>query len=116
MIVTIKIHVKWSHEIYVNNTKNKSYLPTADEQKDQMRKEMVELKRNMNDEIHEKDAVTKTAEELRGVVKKNETDKIELNRALADTRQRATGRKSLWGKDCNWNEEKGFSDYLYILY
>ena len=85
----------------MNNTKNKSYLPTADEQKDQMRKEMVELKRNMNDEIHEKDAVTKTAEELRGVVKKNETDKIELNRALADTRQRATGRKSLWGKDCN---------------
>ena len=82
----------------MNNTKNKSYLPTADEQKDQMRKEMVELKRNMNDEIHEKDAVTKTAEELRGVVKKNETDKIELNRALADTRQRATGRESLWGK------------------
>lgn len=52
---------------------------------------MIELKRNMNDEIHEKEAVSKTAEELRGIVKKNETDKIELNRALADTRQRAAG-------------------------
>jgi len=57
-----------------------------------MRKDMVELKRNMNDEIHEKQAVQKTAEELRATVKKNECDKIELNRALADTRQKATGR------------------------
>ena len=49
---------------------------------------MVELKRNLNDECHEKEAVTKSAEELRATVKKNEGDKIELNRALADSRQK----------------------------
>ena len=53
---------------------------------------MVELKRNLNDEIHEKEAVTKTAEELRATVKKNEGDKIELNRALGDTRQKCASK------------------------
>ena len=52
---------------------------------------MIELKRNMNDEVREKEAISKTADELRGTVKRNETDKIELNRALGDTRQRAAG-------------------------
>ena len=53
---------------------------------------MVELKRNLNDECHEKDAVTKSAEELRATVKKNEGDKIELNRALADSRQKCASK------------------------
>ena len=53
---------------------------------------MVELKRNLNDENHEKEAVSKTAEELRATVKKNEGDKIELNRALADTRQKCASK------------------------
>lgn len=63
----------------------------GEEQKDQIRRDMVELKRNLNDESREKEAVSKTAEELRGTVKKNETDKIELSRALTDTRQKAAG-------------------------
>ncbi|XP_021361091.1 rootletin-like [Mizuhopecten yessoensis] len=60
----------------------------GDEIRELMRKDMVELKRNINDEIREKDTVIKTAEELRSTVKKNECDKIDLNRSLCDHRQR----------------------------
>jgi len=63
----------------------------GEEQREAMRKDVLELKRNMNDEVREKDAIAKTSEELRNVVKKNEGDKIELSRALTDTRQRAAG-------------------------
>ena len=52
---------------------------------------MLDVKRTLNDEIREKEAVQKTAEDLRTTVKKNEGDKIELNRNLTDTRQRAAG-------------------------
>ena len=57
-----------------------------------MRKDMVELKRNLNDEIREKETVAKTNEDLRGTVKQNESDKIELGRNLQDSRNRCGGK------------------------
>jgi rootletin len=48
----------------------------------------MNLKRENNDEKHEKDAVLKTNEDLRGKVKKVETDRISLKRANEEKAQR----------------------------
>lgn len=51
-----------------------------------MRKDMVELKRNLNDEVREKELFFKINDELRGIIKKNEGEKIEFNRDFCDYR------------------------------
>ena len=56
-----------------------------------MRKDIVDLKRTMNDEIHEKEATQKAAIDLRNMVKKAEAEKIELNRSLLDAGQKIAG-------------------------
>ena len=56
-----------------------------------MRKEINELKRANNEEILEKEAVQKTAADLRNNIKRSEGEKIELNRALQDSKQRGAG-------------------------
>ena len=66
---------------------------TGDEHKELMRKDIVDLKRAMNDEIHEKEATQKAANDLRNMVKKAEAEKIELNRSLQDAGQKIAG---LW--------------------
>lgn len=57
-----------------------------------MRKDMVELKRNLNDEVREKELFSKINDELRGTIKKNEGEKTELNRDLCDHRQRCSSK------------------------
>ncbi len=57
-----------------------------------MRKDNADLKRAINEEIHEKEAVQKTAHDLRNIVKKVEGDKMELNRGVQEGRQRIGGQ------------------------
>ena len=60
-----------------------------------MRKDVVDLKRAVNEEVREKELLARTADELRGTVKRAEGDKTELNRALHDAKQRIAGQCSL---------------------
>jgi len=50
----------------------------TEEQRDRQRKENLELKRGMNDEVHEKQTLAKANEQLRGQVKKAEQERIAL--------------------------------------
>ena len=56
------------------------------------RKEIVEHKRVINEEIHEKETVQATANDLRNQVKRSEGEKTELNRLLQEARQRIGGQ------------------------
>ena len=51
---------------------------------------MFDLKRNINDEIREKEAVAKTAQELRNKVKATEAEKVDLSRNIQELRQRVS--------------------------
>lgn len=50
----------------------------TEEARDRQRKENLELKRGMNDEVHEKQTLTKANEQLRDQVKKAEQERIGL--------------------------------------
>ena len=65
---------------------------SGDEHAELMGKEITDLKRNLNDETREKEAIQKAAEELRGKVKKGEGERVELGRALQDARQRIASK------------------------
>ena len=67
-----------------------------------MRKDMIELKRNLNDEVREKELFSKINEELRGTIKKNEGEKTELNRDLCDHRQRCSSKYTTTPRDCRF--------------
>lgn len=56
-----------------------------------MRKDITDLKRSINEEVREKEAIGRTADELRNKVKKAESEKTDLSRALQDSRQRIDG-------------------------
>ena len=60
--------------------------------RDLMRKDITDLKRSINEEIREKDAIGHTADDLRNKVKACEQEKTDLGRALQDARQRIGGR------------------------
>ena len=55
------------------------------------RKDIVDLRRQLNDEVHEKESVEQSNGELRAKIKRAEADKTDLSRALADTKQKASG-------------------------
>ena len=57
-----------------------------------MRKDIVDLKRNVNEEVHEKEAVQQTAHELRNNVKRLEGEKTELSRIIQEAKQRIGGK------------------------
>lgn len=61
---------------------------TGDELKELMSKEIFDLKRNLNDETREKEAVQRTAAELRNKVKSTEAEKVDLSRNVNDLKQR----------------------------
>ena len=63
----------------------------GDEHIELQRKEIIEVKRLLNEEVREKEAVQKTANELRNMVKKAEGEKTELARLLQDSRQKTAG-------------------------
>ena len=67
------------------------FIISGDENRELMRKEITELKRAINEEVLEKEAVQKTAAELRGIIKRSEGEKIELSRHVADAKQRIGG-------------------------
>jgi len=53
-----------------------------------MSKDIFDLKRNLNDEIREKEAVQRAATELRNMVKATEAEKVDLSRNVQDLKQR----------------------------
>ena len=64
------------------------FLPSGDEYRELQRTEITNLKRAVNEEVHEKEAVQKTANDLRNHVKKAEGEKTELARMLQDAKQK----------------------------
>lgn len=54
------------------------------------RKHIFDLKRNLNDEVREKETVAKTAIELRNKVKMCEAEKVDLSRSIQELRQRVS--------------------------
>ena len=56
-----------------------------------VRKEVMDLKRSVNEERHEKEASQKTSNELRNMVKKIEADKTDLSRCVQDCNQKIGG-------------------------
>ena len=68
-----------------------SEIIVGEEHGELQRKEIIEVKRLLNEEIREKEAVQKTANELRNMVKKAEGEKTELARLLQDGRQKIAG-------------------------
>ena len=63
----------------------------GEEHQELQRKEIIEVKRLLNEEIREKEAVQKTANDLRNMVKKAEGEKTELSRLLQDARLKIGG-------------------------
>ena len=53
-------------------------LREIEESREKQRKENLDLRRNMNDEVHEKDTVSKANEQLRAQIRKTEKEKISL--------------------------------------
>lgn len=56
-----------------------------------MRNEIADLKRVIGQEIYEKEATQSSANELRILLKKADGEKVELNHALQELRQRNAG-------------------------
>ena len=58
-----------------------------------MRNEITDLKRAVGQEVFEKEAVQKTANDLRNMVKRAEGEKVELNRIIQESRQKITSER-----------------------
>ena len=58
------------------------------DQREGMRKEISDLKRSVSEEVYEKEAVQRTANDLRNMVKKLEADKVENGRLIQEMKQR----------------------------
>ena len=70
------------------------YFLPGEEIQEQNRREISELKRSINEEIREKETVSKTAEELRVNVKKIEGEKTEVSRNVQDSKQKIAGKSN----------------------
>ena len=66
-------------------------MSSGEETRDLMRKDITDLKRAINEEIREKEAIAHTADELRTKVKNLEQEKTDLGRAYQDAKQRIAG-------------------------
>ena len=56
-----------------------------------MRRDIVEVKRALGEEIREKEMVGRTADDLRNKVKKLEGDKTEMGRIIQEAKQKIGG-------------------------
>ena len=65
---------------------------TAEENTELQHKQIYDLKRNINDELREKEMVAKTANELRCKVKATEAEKVDLSRNIQELRQRVSSK------------------------
>lgn len=63
----------------------------GEEQRELMRNEITDLRRAIGQEVFEKEAIQKTSNEMRNMVKKAESDKVELNRIIQDCKQKIAG-------------------------
>lgn len=84
-------------DLYNKLGKRCSYFPTpsrvpppGEENGELQRKHIFDLKRNLNDEIREKETVCKTAGELRAKVKATEAEKVDQSRCIQEMRQRVS--------------------------
>ncbi len=77
-------------ELMESNRRNRE----QEEEIELKRKEINELKRNLNDEIREKELVATSNDELRGKLKLAENEKTDLNRLLDEARQKILGKDS----------------------
>lgn len=59
-----------------------------------MRKENLDTKRQLNDAAREKEAINQANEELRDKIKKNEAERIQLNRGVDDKSKKIAGEYS----------------------
>ena len=66
-----------------------------------LRKDVVDLKRGLNEETQEKELVAKTAGELRQTIKREEADKVELQRVIQEAKHRI-------GSKYNTNNSNGY--------
>ena len=56
-----------------------------------MHKSIIDLRRAVNDEIREKETIQTSANDLRVMVKKAESERIDMNRQLQDSAQKNNG-------------------------
>ena len=54
-----------------------------------MRKEITNLKRSVSEEVYEKEIIQRTSSDLRNMVKRLETDKVENKRLIHELKQRS---------------------------
>ena len=66
-------------------------IALADEHEEILRAEIADIRRAASQEMFEKEAVLKTANDLRNMVKRLEGEKVELNRLVQDLKARVTG-------------------------
>ena len=66
-------------------------LLVGEEYRENMHKSIVDLRRAVNDEIREKETIQTSANELRVMVKKAESERIDMNRQLQDSAQKNNG-------------------------
>ena len=64
---------------------------TGEEQREQLRNEITDLRRTIGQEKFEKEAVQKTSNEMRNMVKKAESDKVDLSRTIQEYKQKISG-------------------------
>jgi hypothetical protein len=67
------------------------FIFLADELREVAKSEMTDLRRIIGQEQFEKEAVQKTANDLRNMVMKVESEKTDLNRLIQDEKQKLAG-------------------------
>jgi len=60
----------------------------GEDEREALRKEIGDLRRNLGEEAYEKDAIQKAANDLRNTVKKLEAEKVENGRVIHELQQR----------------------------
>jgi len=63
-------------------------LLVGQDERESLKKEILELKRSFGEESYEKEVIQKTASDLRNDVKKLEAEKVENGRVIQELRQR----------------------------
>ena len=61
---------------------------SGEEKNELLRKDVLDLKRGLNEEIQEKELIQKTAGELRQIIKKEEADKVDLQRIIQEAKHK----------------------------
>ena len=68
---------------------------TVEERREELDSQCTGLRKQLQDEVCEKECLMTSCDELRDVVKRIETEKSELNLLLRETRAKVSGESSL---------------------